>query len=434
MPTGLNAVLEPKTIVLVGDSELKKENEVYSRQFNSLLSNLSDFKGKMQIIDLSGKTPESESRLEKIPGGRDLAIVVLPKGLLTKNLRKIVTKTRGLLLISDEIDPKQADELSKLNKRGKLALLGSASFGVANPEIGMAAVISDKLGKGGIGIVCRERSVSNEVVSRASELGSDVSKMVCTGIGLGADVSDIVKHLVEDKKTSVICICVDEISESRKLIETIKNFSTAKPILILKGGKVGKIFRSAVTQARGILVDDIEEILLGAAAISKQPLLRGKRIAVLTNFDGQGRLALNYLEANGFVPAAPSGETSKKISKKIPAAKIGEYIDMGRHANSDDYKFAIEQIISNENVDGLIVVCVAGLDYLEPDEIRKVMEKSKNKEKPVVGVSLLEKLKGVDVAEMEIPTYRDTKSAAVALRISLARHEIKSAFEKASPE
>jgi acyl-CoA synthetase (NDP forming) len=208
-----------------------------------------------------------------------------------------------------------------------------------------------------------------------------------------------------------------------------------KPILILKGGKMRKVFKHAITQARGILVESVEEMLAGAEVLSKQPPLPGNRVAIVTNSNGQGMLALRYLDEKGLNPARPSEEVSKKLLKRSARIKIGEFVDMGVSANADHYKFVVDQLLSDEGVDGVMVICDVGLGQLEADELPKVMGK-RPKDKPIVGVTLLlEKREDIldALALGKTPVCESVKIAAAALKISGLRHEILSSFEKISP-
>jgi acyl-CoA synthetase (NDP forming) len=433
MPIGLDGLFEPKFLIIVGVSEPKKGEERYSRCFCRLVRNLSGFKEKLQIVDLSGKLPESEKDLKKIKG-KDLAIVVLPRNLMTKNFQKILSRAKAILLISDEIESKQLDKLCELSKRRKLLFLGPASFGVMNPEIGLIATVSGGLGAGEIGIISQNRSVTSAIINTASELRKNVSKVACIGEGAGVNETDLIDYLTKDKKTAVICVYVETLRDGRGFIGAVKKASMEKPILILKGGKVQKVFKHAVIQARGILVENIEEMLVGAETLSKQPPMPGKKVAIVTNYYGQGMLALRYLNEKGLSPARLSEEVSKKLLKKDARIKIGEFVDIGVSANADHYKFVVDQLLSDEGVDGVMVICGVGLGQLEADELPKVMEK-KPKNKPILGVALfLEKREDIldALTRARTPVCGSVKTAVTVLKISSLRHEILLSFEKIS--
>jgi acetyltransferase len=353
---------------------------------------------------------------------------------MTKNFRKILSRTKVLLLISDEIESKQLDKLSELSKRKKLLFLGPAAFGVLNPEIGLMATVSDGLGMGEIGIISQSRDVTGAIINTASELKKNVSKVACIGRGAGVNETDLINYLAKDKKTTVICVYVETLRNGRKFFDAVKKTSLEKPILVLKGGKVRKVFKHAVMQARGILVEDIEEMLVGADVLSKQPTMPGKKVAIVTNSHGQAMLALRYLEENGLLPARPSEEVSGKLLKKITRMKIGEFVDVGASANADHYRFVVDQLLSDEGIDGVMVICDVGLGQLEAEELPKVMEK-RPKGKPIVGVALLHERREdiLDaLARAKTPTCKSIKTAAAAFKISSLRHEILLGLEKVS--
>lgn len=435
MPIGLKSLFEPKTLVLVGASDLKKGDETYSKQFGILVKNLAGYKGKIHLVDLSGKMEGSVSGVGKVPKGKDLAVVVLPKTMLTKNLPKILSRVKGILLVSGEIEERQAAQISALAKKKKFILLGPASFGVLNPETGLTAALAGGLKKGNIGLISQKLGVTGLLVAFARERGVGVSKVACVGEGTGLDESDLIGYMAADKKTSAICVYLEAPKDGRKFIDAVKAASMTKPVIIMKGGQVQGIFRDAVGQVKGTLVDNLEELLAGAELVSKQPPMPGERVAVVTNSSGQGNLALRYLDENCLLPATPSEDSSKKITKKVPSAKIGKIVDLGMSAKSDQYKTAVEQLLSDENVDGVMVVCVLGPGLLEAEDVPKMLDKVKSKEKPIFGVVLpLEK--GAEILEalsdLKSPVCWDVKPAAAAFRISHARRKILPILEKVS--
>jgi acetyltransferase len=437
MPVGLRVLFEPRSLVVVGASELKKDDELYSKQFSLLVKNLSEFKGKIRIVDLSGKLLGSENGFGKIPKGIDLAVVALPKTLLVKNLRKILGKANGLVLVSDEVEPKQLGELSDLSKRRRLALLGPASLGVFNTEINLAAAISKNLEKGEIAIISQNRDITATIVNQARALGKGVSKVACTGDKVGVDEVDLINYLAADKKTGAICLHVEKPRNSRKLIETIRTVTKEKPILVLKSGRVEKIFESAVRQARGIWVRGVREMLEAADILSKQPIMRGKRVTIVTNFRGQGDMAQRYLEDNGLSVVGPSEEVAKKLVNKH-RVKVGEFIDVGVSAKADQYRSVLDELLSGNDADGVLVICVTGLGHLTVEELPKIMEKGKkSKEMTVVGVApFLEERRDISrvLQDMRAPMCNSVGMAAVAFRVSNTRHEFLSWLEKQAPK
>jgi acyl-CoA synthetase (NDP forming) len=160
----------------------------------------------------------------------------------------------------------------------------------------------------------------------------------------------------------------------------------------------------------------------------------GKRVAIITNLHGQGDLALRYLDENGLAPAPPSEEVAKKIIKKSPQARVGEFVSLGGSGGPEEYKFAVEQILEAEVADGVMIVCDVGVGGFEIDDLLKVMEK-RPKESPIVGTVLAPK-KREEVLEAlagaKTPVFESVEQAAVGLRISHSRYEIVSGFEKAS--
>jgi acyl-CoA synthetase (NDP forming) len=425
------AFFEPKSVVVVGASELKDEGEIYSVFFRSLAHNISRFKGgKVRGVDLSGKMEKYEKKLARIPKGIDLAVVVLPKDLLRKNLSALLAKRmKALVLISGELEPKQREELGNLAKKGRLLLLGpGTATGVINTGNGFVATPHQVplLRQGRIAVISQDGGLAAALLDWlcAHEVG--ISKFVCIGDGLGVDAAEMIRYLAQDKKTDVICVYLETVSDGRKLVGAIGEASRTKPVVVLKGGPGDeKIFEAALKQAGALQVQGVEEIFAVAEGLVKQPPMRGNRVAVITNVGGQAKLLAGFLVREGLVLAEPSAETSKKILSRYPRVSISGFVDLGIGAKAEPYKFVGEQLLSDKAIDGVVVISAIKSTLLDPKDVREFSALAKkSKEKPVVCLAL----RGEDyslirgaLAETELPVYNQAEKAAKVMKLLSVR-------------
>lgn len=430
----IRALFEPRSVVLLGASELAGDASIFAESFRLLAMNISKFqKGKVHIVDMSGKLEGSEKNVSKVPRDRDLAVVILPRELLTKNLPKLLSRrVKALILASSEVDQKQLNELSKIAKRRKLLMLGpNAAMGVINTANGL--LIAPERApipvRGHIAVVSQDNCVAAAMLDRARFHLTGISKLACTGDGIGVDEADILAYLANDKETKVICIYIRRVRDGRRLVGAIAKITDGKPVVLLKGGPdQGGVFGAAIKQAGALQARNIDELLSLAEGLVKQPPMRGNRAAVVTNFEGQAILAERYLLEEGLVIAGPSDDAARKITKKYPRVKIERFINLGPAAKADPYKFIIEQLLSDKGVDGIMVINAIKSSLFDAEDLRKLSDAAKkSKDKPIVDVVMC----GEDytvareaLANTALPVYSRVDEAARALNMLALRGKL----------
>lgn len=424
----IRALVEPKSVVLVGASELEGEDKIYSELFSSLIDNLSNFRGKIHVVDLSGKLEKSERGLDKIPKERDLAVILLPDRIIAKNLQKLTIKNfRAITIIGRDIRGKTRDRILKLVERKKLTLLGPDSIGVINTSNGLIAVSrGDQVFRGCTAIVSQDHSVACAILELAQHVG--ISKFINVDRSAGVDETEILNFLVKDKETKAICVYVEKVRNGRKIVEAIKGAIREKPVVILKGGgDFSGIFSAALKQAGAIQVHDIKEMLNVADGLAKQPPMHGDRVAVITNFIGQAKLLEKYILEEKLTVARLSEESIKRINKKFPSVAVDNFITLGLRAKAGVYRFIVETLLSDKNVDGVIAIISNRTIPLEPaglQEIAEVAEKSGKK--PLIGaiICMEDYAAALNIAkETKLPIYTQLDEAARVLRTLRTRGE-----------
>ena len=439
MPVELKALFEPKSVVVLGASELKGE-PVYAAFFNSFAHNLSKFtKGKVHLVDLSGKLEGCEKSPAKVPRNRDLAIAILSKELLAKNLPKLLSwGIRALILASGELEQKQREALMRLAGGGRLLLLGpNAMMGVINTANGLVATPLRDLApkRGSIAVISQDGGVAAAILDWACFNGVGMSKFACVGEGLGIDVVTLLHHMARDKETNTICVYIETPRDGRRLIGAIGEVAGLKPVIVLRGGQEEeKVFEAALKQVGAFHVQSVEELFSAAEGLAKQPPMRGDRVAVITNVAGQARLAARCLAEEGLMLVEPQAETMQKISKKYPGTKTSGFVDLGIGAVGDSFKFAVEQVLSDKTVDGLMVINAIKSTVLKSEDICKIAEAAgKSKDKPVVSLAPGgggHVLAREALADTELPVYAHSEKAARALKVLRLRGKMLEKIER----
>src|SRR5207244_5877142 len=109
----------------------------------------------------------------------------------------------------------------------------------------------------------------------------------------------------------------------------------------------------------GIRAEILDEMFDIAAALDSQPLLRGRRIAIVTNAGGPGILCTDACEAGGLNVPELSEKVRAELRKFLPAAaSVSNPIDMIASARAESYRKTIEAVLPAPDVDAMIVLYI----------------------------------------------------------------------------
>src|SRR6476646_5205707 len=156
-------------------------------------------------------------------------------------------------------------------------------------------------------------------------------------IGNKADVSsnDLLEYWQEDPATDVVVLYLESFGNPRKFARVARRVAARKPIIALKAGRTSAGAQAASShtaalagseaavdalfrQAGVLRVDTLEELLDVAALLSRQPLPRGRRVALLTNAGGLGILCADACEAAGLTLPPLAESTVEKLRAVLP--------------------------------------------------------------------------------------------------------------------
>jgi acyl-CoA synthetase (NDP forming) len=283
----------------------------------------------------------------------------------------------------------------------------------------MAVPENSSVLKGRVALISRDFCISGALLNLARKKG--ISKFIGVGEGMGIREGDILGYMAQDKETSVICTYVEEATDGRKLVSAVKESVVKKPVLLVKGGAESAVFNNVMRQAGLLLVHNIREMLNGASALARQPPMLGDRVAIVTNSAGQGKLIKKYLLEEGLKPSKPSDAVVEKIKKKQPLTKVEDFIFLWHTAKADLYKFVAEQLLSDENLDGVVLVISIKTTAFDLENLNKIVDVTKtSKEKPIIGVLTCADdytiAEGI-TATTDFPVYIHPDEAAKVLKI-----------------
>jgi len=437
----VKSLFEPKSVVLIGSSKIRERVGMTSPWlFESIIYNMKKyFKGKTHVVDIEGK--KGYKALDELPKPPELGVVMLPPEQSieqSENCARIGVK--ALVAITGGYKNSQRQQLTNLRKDYGIRILGpNTIMGVINTSNGLNTTFERNVmpENGNIAIISQSGGVGACLLDLACFYGVGISKFAFMGDKIDVNDVDLLQYFNEDPETKVICLYIEGIEEGRKFVETAHEVAKNKPILALKGGATKEAARRALSHTASIAgsdimfdaafkkagiirVEDMEELLNSAIALAKQPPLRGDKIAIVSNVGGPAILAADAVAKNGLKLATLSQKIGKEIERHYPGVDVINPVDLIADARAERYAVILNMILSDPNVDGVIVINMLKSCFFEPEDAAAVAETAKrHTNKPVIDVPAGGedfKLVYEVLRDTDIPVYNLPEKAAKALK------------------
>ncbi len=403
-----------RSVALIGASP--ETGKVGNSVFESLVKH--EYRGKVFPVNAKGY-PEimgikAYRSLDEINEPIDVVVVTVDLKYVPDLLRSCGKKgIHNMVIISGggkELGGERADieqQIKELSSQLKVRIIGPNCIGIFNGENrldcafqGHQRMLRPKNGE--VAFLSQSGTVGIAFMETSDAFG--MSKMISYGNRSDVDEADMVWYLSEDPQTNVIGLYVEGLGDGRKFINTAKKViqERNKPIVVFKNGRSDRgakqaashtgslggsynIVKGAFDQIGIISVDSYEELTGSLKALTWQPIPKGNRVAMVTNGAGPIIAAIDQFERLGLQLAQISEQTIKSFKDHYPATYvIGNPCDITGSANSDDYKYAIQAFMDDENVDIIMPWFVFQDDPLEETIVDVLAAFQKQKRKPIL--------------------------------------------------
>jgi acyl-CoA synthetase (NDP forming) len=387
----VKAIFEPKTVVLIGSSVIREKVGMTSPQlFKSVIYNVKKFfRGKIYILDVDA----NRKSLDELPEIPELAVVMLPPRksiFMAEKCAKMGVK--ALIFIAGGYKDAQREKLVKIRERYGIRILGpNTIMGVINTANGLNTTFErDTMPKkGNIAVISQSGGVGACILDWACFYNIGISKFAFMGDKIDVDDVDLLQYFGRDKQTKVICLYMEGVKNGRAFIETARKIVKEKPILALKGGiteesaqrakshtasmaGTDEIFDAALKKAGIIRVENIEELMDAAIALSKQPPMLGDNVAIVSNVGGPAILAGDAVVRNNLKLAALTEETKRKIESSYLGVDATNPIDIIADARADRFEKVLELVLADKNVDGVVIINMLKSCFFEPKDAKVI--------------------------------------------------------------
>jgi acetyl coenzyme A synthetase (ADP forming)-like protein len=405
----LEPFFTPRSVAVLGASP--RRGSIGGELYRNILR--SDFTGSAYPVNREGVSVagvHGYSAVDEIPDEVDLAVICVPgefvlssaEACLRRGIRALCVISAGFAETGVEGAARQQELLGLVRAHGG-RLIGPNCLGVAVAGTSLNATFArNAVPFGNIGFSSQSGALGLALIEAAGARGLGLSAFV--SIGNKADVSsnDLLEWWEDDEATRLVLLYLESFGNPRKFARVARRVARSKPILAMKSGHTAAGARAASSHTAalagseaavdalfrqtGVLrADTLEELLDLAALLSRQPLPRGRRVAVLTNAGGLGILCADACEAAGLTLPSLSDQTVTALREFMPtAASDANPVDLLGSATAADYERAVPLLLADPRVDALIALFVPPVSAGAGEVADAIERTAQGAEKPVL--------------------------------------------------
>ena len=387
MQSQLHGILTAGSIAIVGAS-----NDPQKRGYQATKQLLGDrFVGP--IFPINPKQPEilglkAYPSLLDVDEPIDLALVCTPAktlpGILAqcgeKGIKGAVVLAAGFAETGPEGE-KLAETVLQAARDNNVRLVGPNTNGVFNLHNKMNLVGVRDADSGNVGIVSQSGNMSLAFITEAKRRGGmGFSTYVGVGNQLDVRFNEYLEYFGEDENTKVAVFYIEGFKNGRRFLEVCREVTQKKPVVIYKSGRTEAgqatasshtgslassfaMTRGLLQQAGATVIEQSDKVLSVAEALSKLPLAKGGRVAVLADGGGHATITIDALVDQGVELAKMSEETLRRLAEILPpAASVNNPVDVagGTDDNPGCFADCARIMLEDENVDILMIVGMFG--------------------------------------------------------------------------
>ncbi len=429
----LDMFFNPKSVAVIGASATP------GKLGHDVLANLqtSGYRGDLYPVnprggEILGLT--AYPSVLDIPGPVDMVVILVPAAFVAGVLEESGKKgVQGAVIITagfKEAGPEGAEmerTLLEIAGRYGMRIIGPNCLGIIETGVSMnASFAAATPERGSIAFMSQSGALCTAILDYAVAEGIGFSHFVSLGNKADVDEVALMQAWAEDDETNVVIGYIEGLRDGQEFIRVARETARKKPVIAVKSGRTASgskavsshtgslagsdaAYDAAFAQAGVLRADSVQELFDYSTAFAYQPALKGNRIAIVTNAGGPGVMATDALERNGLVLATLQRETEQALAGVLPAAaNIHNPVDVLGDAKADRYAQAIELVLKDGGVDGVMVIVTPQTATDIAGTAEQFATISKSYDKPVLGCWMGKKdaQQGIDVLSAHhVPNY-----------------------------
>jgi len=415
MAINFNNFFNPQSVAVIGASS--NSNKVGYALLKNIIGNQ---KRKIFPVNLKEKEIlglpccESVLRIEEMI---DLAIIAVPAEIVPQVLRECGEKKISSVVIVSagfgEVSGRGVElenEIKEIAVHYNIALLGPNCLGVLDFHSDfnasfMATETFTQTKKGNISFFSQSGALGAAMFDWANKQGIGFSKFVSLGNEVVLTELDFLEFLQQDDSSQAALLYLEKISDGERFIQTMKNITTTKPVVMLKAGRSsrGKIavkshtgslvsddaVFEAVCEQTGVIVVHSLRDFFGIAKLFHIGILKPlNNVAILTNGGGPSIIATDLIEFSQSLTLAEfSQDLKQKIKNVSPQiSAVHNPIDILGDARALQYKNVLDLLVAEKNIDVIFTILTPQM-MTEISATAEVFVSS-HKSKPIIPIMI----------------------------------------------
>jgi acetate---CoA ligase (ADP-forming) len=449
----LDELFLPSSVAVVGASN--KPGKVGTSLFRNIIE--AGFKGVVYPVNPSSKSVSGVRcypSVSELPETPDLGVIIVPAPAVADVVEDLGKMgARGVIIISSgfremgESGAALEAEVVRRAQKYKMSVVGPNCFGVINtaPDVNLNATFSENLPpRGNIAFVSQSGALCAGILAYGTTERIGFSRFVSVGNRAGVDENDLLYSLGKDSATKVVLLYVESLADGRRFLETAREVTETKPVLVIKSGRTpageraakshtgslaqsgrDQLYDSLFEQAGVQRIETLGELFRTAKIFSSGLKIEGPRLMILTNSGGPGIVAADSAIRHGLaLPQLPQALHDELRHRLPQSASIANPLDMTADANPDSYRETLRTLLEGPEMNGALVITTPTSTMTAESVARAILAVKAQTPKPITaclfGVNDLSR----EVALLEdngVPTFTFPEEATQGLG-ALARY------------
>ncbi|HJQ60087.1 MAG TPA: bifunctional acetate--CoA ligase family protein/GNAT family N-acetyltransferase [Vineibacter sp.] len=465
----LDSLFAPKSVAIVGASNRPRSvGEIVTR--NLLHGGFGGAILPVNPHDRSVAGIPAYPTVAELPLAPDLAVIATPPdtaaGLVdalgARGARAVVILTAGFGEGGAERGLARRQAVLNAARPYLLRVLGPNCLGIAIPGAGLNATFAHVAPLAGdIALLTQSGGMAVAMLDWAIARGIGFSSIVSMGDMIDVDFGDLLDYIATDSRTKSILLYAEGVTQARKFMSAARRAARAKPVLVVKAGRVQEgaaaaashtgalagaddVYDAAFRRAGMLRVVEMEELFDAAATLARIGPPAGDRLAIMSNGGGPGVLATDALIAAGGRLATLAPATLEKLDAVLPAVwSRSNPVDIIGDADAARYRAAASVLLDDQGSDAVLIANCPTAITSPVEAARGVVEAMQKAaaldgitRKPVLAAWLGEAAAAAgreQLAAAGVAQY-DTPERAVRAFMHLVRHRESQALLLESPQ
>lgn len=321
-----------------------------------------------------------------VPEEIDLAVIVIPAPLVAgameqcgqKGVKGVIVITAGFREVGGN-GMKLERRLVEIAHEYGMRMIGPNCIGIIDTVIPLNTSFTSGMPRpGNIAFMTQSGALAQSVLDWAEGQGIGFSRFVSIGNKADCSENDFIPAWGDDPHSKVILAYLEDIRDGAEFMRLARRVGREKrtPIIAIKSGTTDagtraisshtgslagseRAYEAAFKQSGVVRASSIESLFNYSIAFAYQPVLRGKRIVVVTNAGGMGVMATDAVERAGLSMARLDANTVNALLRDAPElASAVNPIDVRGDAFEDRYEIALRHALADPNVDGAIAILI----------------------------------------------------------------------------